>query len=38
MPQVYQYSSLNMGWCINCHLGNVRPEWKARFDCSNCHY
>ena len=20
MPQVYQYSSLNMGWCVSCHL------------------
>jgi len=19
MPQVFQYASLNMGWCINCH-------------------
>ena len=38
MPRVYQYASLNMGWCIRCHLGQVRPEWKARYDCSNCHY
>jgi hypothetical protein len=30
---VYQYASLNMGWCINCHL-----ERKARYDCSSCHY
>ena len=20
MPQVFQYASLNMGWCINCHV------------------
>ena len=20
MPQVYQYSSLNMGWCVSCHV------------------
>src|SRR5213078_2057461 len=20
MPQVFQYSSLNMGWCVSCHL------------------
>jgi hypothetical protein len=33
MDQVYQYSSLNMGWCVNCHIEN-----KARYDCSTCHY
>ncbi len=33
MPQVYQYSSLNMGWCVNCHV-----ERKVRYDCSTCHY
>ena len=38
MPRVYQAASLNMGWCIRCHLGEVRPEWKARYDCSNCHF
>jgi hypothetical protein len=27
-----------MGWCINCHVGNVNPKWKARYDCSVCHY
>ena len=33
MPRVYQYSSLNMGWCVNCHVAN-----KVRYDCSTCHY
>ena len=33
MTQVFQYSSLNMGWCVNCHI-----ERKARYDCSTCHY
>ena len=33
MPQVYQYSSLNMGWCVNCHV-----QRKARYDCAICHY
>lgn len=33
MDRVYQASSLNMGWCIDCHL-----ERKARYDCSVCHY
>lgn len=38
MNQVYQAQSLNMGWCINCHLGNYKPQYKARYDCSVCHY
>jgi hypothetical protein len=33
MAQVYQQNSLNMGWCVNCHLQN-----KARYDCAVCHY
>jgi hypothetical protein len=33
MMRVYQASSLNMGWCISCHL-----EKKVRYDCSSCHY
>jgi hypothetical protein len=33
MNQVFQYASLNMGWCINCHIEN-----KARYDCAVCHY
>jgi hypothetical protein len=33
MNQVFQYASLNMGWCVNCHV-----ERKARYDCSACHY
>jgi hypothetical protein len=33
MPRVYQYSSLNMGWCVQCHV-----ERKARYDCATCHY
>lgn len=33
MPQVFQYSSLNMGWCVNCHV-----ERKVRYDCATCHY
>ena len=33
MAQVYQQESLNMGWCVNCHLEN-----KARYDCATCHY
>jgi hypothetical protein len=33
MGRVYQASSLNMGWCVNCHV-----ERKVRYDCSSCHY
>jgi hypothetical protein len=25
MNQVYQYSSLNMGWCLNCHVNGYDP-------------
>jgi hypothetical protein len=33
MGRVYQASSLNMGWCVNCHV-----ERKVRYDCTSCHY
>lgn len=33
MPQVYQYSSLKMGWCVDCHRKS-----EARTDCTVCHY
>ena len=26
MTQVYQYSSLNMGWCVNCHVNGYDPK------------
>jgi hypothetical protein len=26
MPQVYQYASLNMGWCISCHVNGYSPQ------------
>jgi len=38
MKQVYQASSLNMGWCVNCHIGESNPPFRARYDCSACHY
>lgn len=25
MPQVFQYASLNMGWCIGCHVNGYDP-------------
>lgn len=33
MPQVYQYASLKMGWCITCH-----EQEEASTDCTVCHY
>jgi hypothetical protein len=33
MPQVYQFASLKMGWCLDCHL-----EEEATTDCTACHY
>lgn len=35
MQKVYQFSTLNMGWCVNCHR---QPENKAPLNCSTCHY
>jgi hypothetical protein len=35
MERVYQYSTLSMGWCVNCHR---QPENKAPISCSTCHY
>ena len=26
MDQVYQYASLNMGWCVNCHVNGYDPK------------
>ena len=33
MPQVYQVTTLGMGWCVRCHV-----EHKVTRDCSVCHY
>jgi len=33
MPQVYQASSLTMGWCVNCHM-----QKQVTRDCFACHY
>jgi hypothetical protein len=33
MPQVYQYASLKMGWCITCHESE-----EVSTDCTVCHY
>lgn len=33
MAQVYQFSSLKMGWCITCH-----EKEDVTIDCTACHY
>ena len=30
MQRVSQYASLNMGWCVNCHVNGYRPADGAR--------
>lgn len=35
MPVVYQFESMSMGWCVNCHR---KPENNAPLNCSTCHY
>lgn len=35
MKTVYQYSSLSMGWCVNCHKDKAN---NAPLNCSTCHY
>jgi hypothetical protein len=30
MRTVYQYASLNMGWCVNCHVNGYKPAEGAR--------
>ncbi|HWP35446.1 MAG TPA: cytochrome c3 family protein, partial [Thermodesulfobacteriota bacterium] len=38
MDVVYQYSTLTMGWCVNCHNGQNELRKKASLDCFTCHY
>lgn len=33
MAQVYQYASLKMGWCLDCHKQN-----QVSTECTLCHY
>ena len=33
MARVYQFSSLKMGWCLDCHKKNEQTT-----DCTACHY
>ncbi len=34
MKKVEQFSTLSMGWCVNCHR---QPENKAPLNCTTCH-
>ena len=41
MPQIYQFASLKMGWCIECHKTKEykgKPGRHVTTDCSACHY
>jgi hypothetical protein len=41
MPQVYQFASLKMGWCVGCHMDSEYKDQPGRgvtTDCSACHY
>jgi Cytochrome c7 and related cytochrome c len=39
MDVVYQYSSLKMGWCVDCHRKYLNdPKHPATLDCVACHH
>jgi len=39
MPIMYQYSSLKMGWCLECHRRKQDdPKFPATMDCVACHH
>jgi len=39
MQVVYRYSSLKMGWCIECHRARLKdPLYPATMDCFVCHH
>ena len=39
MPQVYQFASLKMGWCLDCHKQKEAETGKpVSTDCTVCHY
>ena len=35
MDILYQYETMSMGWCIQCHR---QPDHNAPINCSTCHY
>ena len=43
MERIRQFSSLSMGWCVDCHRETPadvggEPEEHASLDCAACHY
>ena len=39
MDVVYQYNSLKMGWCVDCHRKYLNdPKHPATLDCVACHH
>jgi hypothetical protein len=45
MVEMYQYSSLAMGWCVNCHReynknppAGLKDKIQASTDCYSCHH
>ncbi len=41
MARVWQYSSLKMGWCLDCHKQSTYagdPSRPVTTDCTACHY
>jgi hypothetical protein len=39
MKVVYQYPSLKMGWCVECHRQRLKdPKFPASMDCLTCHH
>ena len=30
MERVYQFASLNMGWCVSCHVNGYKPADAVR--------
>lgn len=41
MPQVWQFASLKMGWCLDCHTSSTYandPDRPVTTDCTACHY
>jgi hypothetical protein len=39
MRELYQYPSLKMGWCVQCHRKwSKDPKFPASLDCLICHH
>lgn len=39
MPVMYQYPSLKMGWCLDCHRKHLNDATlPSNMDCVSCHH